>query len=392
MTSLTTTSLAAQAGRASAAVPVPFFDWAGLYAEHADEFTRIIHETASRGGFILQKEVEEFEASLAAFIGVKHVVGLSDCTHAMLLGLRALDLPAGGEVIMPSHGFIAAAQAIHHANLVPVPVELNDSDWLIDPDAVAAAITSRTCAIMPVHVNGRVCDMDPLISIAEKHGLPIVEDAAQAVGATYRGRAAAGFGKWGAFSFYPSKTLGCFGDAGALATNDGDVYETVLAMRNHGANRDKRIPADCTVWGTNARLDNLHAAILHFKLGYYGEAIKRRRQIATQYQDAFGSIKDLHLPPPPDADPERFDIFQNYEVTAAARRDALREHLAARKIGTIVQWGGLGIHQFRGLGFDQKLPKTDRFFAESLLLPMNHILSDAQVDHVIAAVRDFFAQ
>lgn len=392
MTTLMTTPQAAQAERATMPVPVPFFDWAGLYAEHADEFTRITHDTASRGGFILQKEVEEFETRLAEFIGVKHVVGLSDCTHAMLLGLRALDLPAGGEVIMPSHGFIAAAQAIHHANLVPVPVELNETDWLVDPEAVAAAVTERTCAIMPVHVNGRVCDMDPLVAIAEKHGIPIVEDAAQAVGATYRGRAAAGFGKWGAFSFYPSKTLGCFGDAGALATNDSDVYETVLAMRNHGANRDKRIPADCTVWGTNARLDNLHAAILVFKLGYYDEAIARRRQIAGRYHDAFGAIEGLRLPPPPDADPDRFDIFQNYELAAPGRRDALREHLAAHKIGTIVQWGGLGIHQFHGLGFDQHLPKTDRFFAESLLLPMNHILTDAQVDHVIDAVHDFFGR
>lgn len=370
--------------------PVPFFDWQGLYAEHADEFGRIMHETASRGGFILQKDVAEFEAALAESLGIKHVVALSDCTNAMLLGLRALDLREGSEVIMPSHAFIAAAQAIHFANLVPVPVDLREGDWLIDPDAVRAAITDKASAIMPVHVNGRTCEMDALREIADANGLQIVEDAAQAVGARYKGQAAGSFGKWGAFSFYPSKTLGCFGDAGALATNDDEVFERVLAMRNHGADRQKRIPLDCDIWGTNSRMDNIHAAILSYKLSYYEEAVERRREIARQYDAAFHAIPGLRLPPAPDADAQRYDIFQNYEIRAPGRRDALREQLSAREIGTIVQWGGAAIHHFSGLGFTQELPRTDAFFEDSLLLPMNHILTDEQVDHVIEAVQAFF--
>lgn len=370
---------------------VPFFDWAGLWAEHADEFARIFAETGARGGFILQRDVDEFENSLSEYLDGLHVVGLSDCTNAMHLGLRACGVGAGDEIVMPGHGFVAAAQAIHFAGAVAVPVELSETDWLIDPAAIEGAITDKTVGIMPVHVNGRVCDMQPIEEIAARHGLAIYEDAAQAVGARYKGEVAASFGKWGAFSFYPSKTLGCFGDAGALATTDADIAATVRAMRNHGAGADKRIPADVSIWGTNSRLDNLHAAILNFKLAEYPAAIDRRRAIAARYHEAFGEIEGLRLPPPPTEGGDYFDIFQNYEVRAAGRRDALRDHLAERKIGTIVQWGGLGIHQFRGLGFTQDLPRTDAFFDDSLLLPMNHILSEAQVGAVIDGVRSFFA-
>jgi dTDP-4-amino-4,6-dideoxygalactose transaminase len=371
-------------------LPVPFFDWKALYAERAEEYRRIIDETASTGGFILQAAVDAFEAALAAYLGVRHAIGLSDCTNAMLLGLRASGLKPGDEVIMPGHGFIAAAQSIHFAGGTVVPVELKDHDWLIDPDAIRAAITPYTRAIMAVHVNGRVCDMAAIRAIADDRGLLVVEDAAQALGATIDGVPAGRFGQWGAFSFYPSKTLGCFGDAGALVTDDDAIAERVRAMRNHGAGPDKIIPADCAIWGTNARIDNLHAAILTYKLGWYDQAIARRRAIAARYHDAFNGIAELDLPPSPDADPTRFDVFQNYEM-CCDRRDKLRVHLTNLGIGTIVQWGGTGIHQFRNLGLERLLPRTDRFFARSLLIPMNHLLTDAQVGRVIDGVRGFFA-
>ena len=368
---------------------VPFFDWKGLYAERAESFGRIMHETALGGGFVLHDAVREFEARLADFVGVKHAVGLSDCTNAMLLGLRASGIAPGDEVILPGHAFIAAAQSIHFAGGTAIPVELCEHDWLIDPDAVRAAITPRTRAIMPVQVNGRVCAMDEIARIADEHGLLLVEDSAQALGATLDGQGAGTFGAWGVFSFYPSKTLGCFGDAGALVTDDDALAETVRAMRNHGADAAKVIPADCDVWGTNARIDNIHAAILNYKLSYYGEAIDRRRAIARAYAEAFADITDLDLPPAPDADPRRFDIFQNYEI-CCDRRDELRAHLADRGIGTIIQWGGKGLHEFRNLGFDQHLPRTDRFFRRSMLLPMNHVLTESQQMQVIDAVRGFF--
>jgi len=371
-------------------IAVPFFDWRALYEERSDDYLRIFHETASSGGFILQAAVEQFEHKLAAYLGVKHVIGLSDCTNAMLLGLRASAVQTGDEIIVPAHAFIAAAQAIHFAGAVPIPVDVDERDGLIDPQAVRTAITPRTRGIMPVHVNGRVCAMDALVDIADRHGVEIYEDAAQALGAKLDGQMAGTFGRWGAFSFYPSKTLGCFGDAGALVTNDDELAAMVRAMRNHGAGTDKSISSGCAVWGTNARLDNIHAAILAFKLGWYCETIDRRRAIATRYDDAFCDLVGLQLPPPPASDARYFDIFQNYEIRCECR-DELRAHLADRNIWTIVQWGGVPLHQFRNLGFTQQLPRTDRFFERCLLLPMNHLITDDQVDAVVDSVLEFFA-
>jgi len=368
---------------------VPFFDWAGYYRERASDFARIMEETASRGGFILQHDVDEFEGNLARFIGVKHVVGLSDATNAMLLGLRASGLEPGSEVIIPSHCFIAAAQAVHFAGGINIPVELSADDWLVDPAAIEAAITPRTRGIMPVHVNGRTARMDAILEIASRHNLEVFEDAAQAAGARLNGRGAGTFGRWGVYSFYPSKTLGCFGDAGALVTDDDDIADKVRRMRNHGAGRDKVIEVNVDIWGTNSRIDNIQAAILNYKLTYYDQAIARRREIAARYHEAFSGITALRLPPPPTCEGNYFDIFQNYELCTGPR-DLLRKYLAGKEVGTIVQWGGIGIHQFKGLGFTAELPRTDRFFKESMLLPMNHILTDEQVSHVIRSVVSFF--
>ena len=372
----------------TALAPLPFFDWSALYREHAAQFADILHETASNGGFILQAAVTEFEGKLAKLTGARHAIGLSDGTNAMLLGLRASGM-APGEIILPGHAFIAAAQAIHFAGFRPVPVDLRESDGLVDPAAVRAAITPMTRAIMAVHVNGRIAAMDDIAAIAAEHELVVIEDAAQALGARLDGQSAGRFGLWGAFSFYPSKTLGCFGDAGALVTDDDTLAAEVRAMRNHGAGPDKTISADCAVWGTNARLDNLHAAVLSFKLDHYDAAIARRRAIAACYHDAFAGIAALDLPPPPDDDARRFDIFQNYEMRCYDR-DGLRAELAQHGIGSIVQWGGIGVHQFRRLGFDQQLPRTDGYLARSLLLPMNHLLTGRQVAQVIDAVRGHF--
>jgi len=368
--------------------PVHFFDWKQLYAEHCARYDEIFRQTAAQGGFILQDAVGRFEQRLSAYLGVRHAVGVSDCTNAMLLGLRACGLEPGDEVILPGHAFIAAAQAIHFAGGKPVPVDLECGSWLPDPAAAEAAITPRTRAIMAVHVSGRTCDLRALRQIADARGLALYEDAAQALGARLDGQAAGTFGAWGAFSFYPSKTLGCFGDAGAIVTDDDALAQRLRAMRNHGAGPDKTIARDCAVWGTNSRIDNIHAAILDFKLSWYDEALARRRAIAGLYDEAFAELDWIERPPAPGADSRRFDIFQNYEV-CSDERDALRDHLAARNIGTILHWGGTGIHQFTQLGMDGFLPNTDRFLSRSLLLPMNHLLRDDQVRRVIEGVRSF---
>jgi dTDP-4-amino-4,6-dideoxygalactose transaminase len=341
-------------------------------------------EIGRRGDFILRQDVAVFEQRLQDFLGVRHAVGLADCTNAMLLGLRALGLGPGDEVVLPSHAFVAAAQAIHYAGATPVPVELGP-DRLVDPASMERAITPRTRALMPVQLNGRICAMDEILAIAERHHLAVIEDAAQALGATYRGRFAGTFGAAGCFSFYPAKLLGCLGDGGALVTDDDDLAATVRRMRNHGTSEDRVVE----IWGTNCRLDNLQAAILSAKLDHFRADLERRRAIARSYEEGLSGIEDLGLPPAPDSDPERFDCFQNYEIECG-RRDELKAHLAEHGIGTIIQWGGVPLHQMRFLGFTQELPRTDRFFERCLLLPMNPFLDDDDVAYVIATIRDFY--
>lgn len=371
-----------------ALAPVPFFDFKAVFAEDPDGFTRVFRETLAQGGIILQRAVDDFEAQLAKFVGVRCAVGTSDCTNAMLLGLRASGVTAGDEVICSSHTFLATAQAIHFSGATPVPVEIGP-DRMIDPEAVEAAVTGRTRAILVTQLNGRVCDMQHIEAIAARHGLMVCEDSAQSLGASVAGRRAGTFGSFGAFSFYPSKLLGCFGDGGALTTNDEEIADKVFRMRNHGANRQRQIKGDGTLWSTNSRLDNIHAAILSYKLGDFPRTLARRRQIARTYCNAFEGLPDFGRPPGPDEGGVHFDVFQNYEVDCGARDD-LREHLQAHGVGTIVQWGGTAVHQMRGLGFTQHLPRTERFFERCLLLPMNQYMSDGDILRVCTAVRSFY--
>jgi dTDP-4-amino-4,6-dideoxygalactose transaminase len=367
---------------------VPFFDFKAVFAEDPEGFTDVFRTTLAGGSMILRADVRTFEERFAAFTGSLFAVGMADCTNAMQLGVRALGIGSGDEVIFCSHTFVATAQGIYFAGATPVPVEMGD-DRMIDPEAIEPAITPRTKAIMVTQLNGRVCDMDRVGAVAKKHGLAVLEDAAQSLGASFRGRRAGAFGAFGAFSFYPSKLLGTFGDGGALTTDDERLADCVFRMRNHGADRQLRIEPDSTVWSTNSRLDNLHAALLNYKLPGFPATLARRRQIARTYHSAFEGLPDFGRPPGPDEANEHFDVFQNYEIDVGDR-DPLRRHLQEEGVGTILQWGGVAVHQLRGLGFKQRLPRTERFFERCLLLPMNQYLSDADVLHVCSTVRGHY--
>jgi len=279
---------------------------------------------------------------------------------------------------------VATAGSIHFVGAVPVPVELGP-DHMIDPAAVDAAVSPRTKAIMPTQLNGRTCDMDALDAIAQKHDLLIVEDAAQALGSKFKGKSAGTFGVSAATSFYPAKLLGSFGDAGAVFTNDEEVYQRLYRLRDHGRDQD----GDVVCWGINSRLDNLQAAILDHKLATYDEEVDRRRQIAAVYQQRLADLPQLQLPPAPDADERHFDVYQNYEFQAD-RRDKLRSWLKEQGVGTLIQWGGKAVHQLQGLGFNESLPKTEEFFRRCLMLPMNTSLTDEDVEYVCDSVRSFY--
>jgi dTDP-4-amino-4,6-dideoxygalactose transaminase len=370
----------------STAQEVPFFCYPNVFLREEMAFTRIFQDVGRRGAFILQRELADFERRLAEFTGSAYAVGVANATDGLHLALRAAGLDAGDEVILSSHTMIATAAAIHFAGGVPVPVDPG-SDHLIDPEQVARAVTPRTRAIMPTQLNGRTANMDRLQGIADQHGLLIVEDAAQALGARYRDRCAGTFGVASAISFYPAKVLGCLGDGGAVLTSDDQVYECLLQLRDHGRDRDGNL----VCWGLNSRLDNLQAALLDHQLDTYGDVITRRRQMAGLYDRRLGAIPELVLPPSPQSDPSRFDIYQNYEIEAE-RRDELQEFLAQRGVGTLVQWGGQAVHAQRELGFTQQLPHTDRLFTRLLMLPLNMSLADEDIDRVCGLVTEFYGR
>jgi dTDP-4-amino-4,6-dideoxygalactose transaminase len=366
---------------------IPFFDYPHLFLSEEQELTAIFRDVGLRGAFILQDDLARFERNLAAYLGVKYALGVGNATDGLLLALRAAGIGPGDEVIFCSHTMVATAAAIHFAGATPVPVECGD-DHLIRPGAVERAVTSRTRAILPTQLNGRTADMQALLGIAKRHGLVIIEDAAQALGSRFQGRAAGSFGVASAISFFPAKTLGCLGDGGAILTNSEQIYERVVQLRDHGRGPDGEIVS----WGLNSRLDNLQAAILDFRLASYDTAVERRRALAGVYQDRLRAIEQLKLPPGPghgEHDADHFDVFQNYEIEAE-RRDQLRAFLKTREIGSALPWGGKAVHQWPRLGFRTRLPFTERVFERVLLLPLNLSLTQDDVHHICNTIEDFY--
>jgi len=363
---------------------IPFFPYPQAFSQEEEDLVGIFRDVGRRGAFIQQEDLRRFEEHLARFMGARCAIGVANATDGLLIALRAAGVEPGTEVIFSSHTMVATAAAIHFAGAIPVPVECA-ADHLIDPQAVAAAITPRTSAILPTQLNGRTADMETLEWLASRHGLLIIEDAAQALGSRVEGQCAGTFGAAAAVSFFPAKVLGCLGDGGAVIANDERVAERVRSLHNHGRDAHGNVSG----WGFNSRLDNLQAAILDYRLRKYDAVIARRRELARAYDGALEGVAEVVRPPGPDADEVHFDVYQNYEIEAD-QRDHLREFLTARGVGTLVPWGGKAVHQWDALGLQAWLPATERLFERVLLLPMHAWLTDNDVAIVAAAVREFY--
>ena len=363
---------------------VPFFNYQYIFKSNEEKFIDIIKDVGNRGAYILQRDLDEFETNLANYIGVEHALGVANGTDAIWLALLAANIGEGDEVIFASHTYIATANAIKFVGAVPVPADCR-SDHMIDPESVKSLITNKTKVILPTQLNGRCCEMDSLTKIAEDNDLIIIEDAAQGLGAKYKGKGIGTFGKGATISFYPAKNLGSFGDGGAFVTNDKKMYEKVKILRDHGRN-EEGIFVD---WGFNSRLDNLQAAILNFKLSYYDNEIKRRREIASIYNEELSIIKEILLPPPPDTK-DYFDVFQNYEIEAE-NRHKLKDYLKDSGIGTLIQWNGQPVHSIVALGLrGSGLPYTEEMYTKCLLLPMNTSLTDEEVFYICDKIKNFY--
>lgn len=328
----------------SAIRKVPFFDYPRIYLDDKQELIEILEDVGSRGAYIMQKDLVEFEKKLANYTKSDYAIGVGNATDGLELAWLAIGLKKGDEVIISSHTMLATASAIITAGGTPVPVDIGE-DNLIDVDAVANAITKNTVGISPTQLNGRTCDMESIMAIAVRNGLSVVEDAAQALGSKFKNQSAGTFGDAGSFSFFPAKVLGALGDGGGVVTNKKEIYEKVFQLHDHG--RDTK--GEVQSWGRNSRLDNLQAAILSKRFDRYENVIKRRRNIAKIYNERLSVLEEVKLPPAPIENGDHFDIYQNYELQAE-NRDALRNHLSNAGVGTIIQWGGKAVHQWAVLG------------------------------------------
>jgi len=364
---------------------VPFVNYPEHYRRLWDEVMGAITEVLSRGDLILRDQLRHFEENTAAFVGVKYAVGLNSGTDALYLSLLAAKVGPGDEVITVAHTFVATVSVIHYSGATPILVDIGD-DYNMDIDQVEKAISPRTKGIMPVHLNGRLCDMKRLMKIAEKHNLIVIEDAAQALGATLNGKEAGSFGLTGCFSFYPAKILGTAGDGGMLVTNSKDVADKVRLLRDHGV---QRATGDILFYGFNSRLDNLQAAILDIKLRYLPQWIERRRELAILYHKGLSNLPQIKLPVPPDSQTRYFDVFTNY-VIRARERDRLVAYLKESGIEVLISWPK-PIHHHKALNLGHfNLPMTEHISREVVSLPLFPELSNEQIEFVIDAVRKFY--
>ncbi|MBD3340630.1 MAG: aminotransferase class I/II-fold pyridoxal phosphate-dependent enzyme [Candidatus Lokiarchaeota archaeon] len=365
---------------------VKFIDYSYWYNIEKEEIDAILQDCLSRGQLLLRDEVESFESNLAKYVGTKYAVATSNCTDSLRLSLTAAGIGPGDEVITSAHTFAATVAAIEQVGAEPVLADIKSDDHLIDIESVKRLITSKTRCIIPVSLNGRVADLEEIEDLAADHEILLIEDAAQGLGGYRNGRMAGSFGIAGCFSFYPAKTLGALGDAGAITTNSEDMYNKLIALRNHNRTSD----GDIKKWGFNCRLDNIQAAVLDFRLTRLEEYIKKRRHIASMYHEGLNEIEEIMLPPNDRNDRENRDAYQNFELEAK-NRDELLNFLKAEGIEIILPWGGKAIHQFSAFHGDSSyLWVTDRVFDQIMTLPMHVALKDDEVEYVIELVRQFY--
>ncbi|MGN6527466.1 MAG: DegT/DnrJ/EryC1/StrS family aminotransferase [Burkholderiaceae bacterium] len=335
--------------------------------------------TLDSGWYILGDELKAFEDEFARYCEVEHCIGVGNGLDALHLVLKAWGIGAGDEVIVPSNTFVATWLAVTYAGATPVPVEPEERFFNIDPARIEAAITSRTRAIVPVHLYGHPADMDPIRAIADRHGLRVLEDAAQAHGARYRGRRAGGLGDAAGFSFYPGKNLGALGDGGAVTTNDAGLAARLRELRNYGSSAKYRHDSQ----GINSRLDDLQAGFLRAKLADLDESNEQRRRVARAYGRALEG-SGLRLP---DVQEGVEPVWHLY-VVQSDTRDALQARLRDRGVGSLIHYPTACHRQGAYAGHDwPDLPIADRMAAQVLSLPMAPYLSLDDVAEVAAAAR-----
>lgn len=360
---------------------IPYEDLKRLNAPFEDQFRAKFESVLATGYYILGKEVETFEEAFADYNSVPYCVGVSNGLDAIILSLKALDLPEGSEVIVPANTFIATVLAVMQCNLIPVMVEPDIKTYNIDATKIEAAITVKTKAIIVVHLYGKCCDMDRIVSITNKHNLYLIEDSAQAHGATYKGKLAGTFGDFGTFSFYPTKNLGALGDAGGILCKDDAYYTSLMHLRNYGS--DKKYYNE--VIGFNNRLDEMQAAFLNVKLPYLNAISEHKNKLANLYLNHINSNFIL-----PEKHPDFYDVYHIFNIRHS-RRDELKAYLEDMGIGTGIHYP-VAPHQqnaLRHLFIGQQFPVSEEIHNTTLSLPCSYFHTEADILTIIAALNMF---
>ena len=384
---------------------VPILDLTRQYETIKPEIDAAVSRVLSSGRFILGPEVEAFEREIAEYVGVKHAIGVASGTDALLLSLKALGIGPGDKVIVPSFTFFATAGVVHNVGATPVFADIDPKTFNLDPASVRRILESSPAnptnptnpmnptnsvvkAIIPVHLYGQPADMDEIMEIAKEYNLYVIEDAAQAIGAEYKGRKVGTIGDLGCFSFFPTKNLGAYGDGGMVITNDDKLAERVRILRVHGS-KPKYYHH---IVGTNSRLDAIQAAILRVKLPHLDEWTAARQKIADIYDALLGNVRGLKTPYHA---LDRTHIFHQYTIRVLdGRRDELRDYLKEQGIGTQVYYP-LPLHLqkcFQDLGYKEgDLPESERASQEVLSLPVFPELTEGEISHVVDKIRSVFS-
>lgn len=363
---------------------IPYVDFVEQHAPIKGKLLEAVSKVLDHGKFVLGEEVTEFEERFAKLCGVQHAAALNSGTDALILALRTLGVGAGAEVIAVSNSFVSSASCIVCVGAKPVFVDVGE-DYLIDPALIEKAITPRTKAILPVHWTGRPCDMAAIMAIAKKHKLVVIEDCAQAVCAEYNGQKVGSFGDAGCFSLHPLKTLNACGDGGILTTNNKEMYEKILALRNNGFYKRQ----ECIYWSNNSRLDTIHAAMLLVKLDYLEEWTGARRTNAYFYQKHLKGLPQVQVP----AEEKDMRAVYHTFIIQADRRDQLQAFLMEKGVGTKVHYA-VPIHLqpvAKELGYKNgSLPVTERQAQRVLSLPVAQSLQPDMLEYVVNTIRDFY--
>ncbi|MGQ9604102.1 MAG: DegT/DnrJ/EryC1/StrS family aminotransferase [bacterium] len=363
---------------------LPQIDLIRQYTHLKPEIDAAIGEVLQSGQFIMGKWVAELEGRVAEICGAKHAIGVASGTDALKIALFACGLRHGDEVITSPFSFVSVAEVAVLLGAKPVFVDIDKRTFNIDPDLLKSKITSRTKAVVPVHLYGQSADMDPIMEIARQKSLFVIEDAAQAIGAKYKGKPVGSIGDIGCLSFYPTKNLGCYGDGGMILTNDDSMAKNIESLRRHGQS-DKY---SYRLVGFNSRLDSIQAAIMLAKIGHLEQWTQQRRRIARLYNKM---LADLPLEVPYEAE-YAYHVYHQYTIKTD-RRDHLREFLSAKGIGTAIHYP-MGLHMqeaYRALGYNHgDLPNCDQVSQQVLSLPMFPELRDDEISYVVEAIKGFF--